>query len=571
MFTKSIILFNTNSLKCKTANGKTVKNGFIAAKEILQRFALLYREVYSMNDERNNYGENGFGSDENTSADEAQQKAADTESSGAEYYAQTEPQSNADDGNGGYSQQNGSTSGSYYTSQQSSSGSYYTADANNGSYTGNSQPNPPYMNDNNPQPYADAEKKDKKKKKGIIAFVVALVAVVLCIAIVLAVYPISKKTENSAGGDSTQLKISESPEATKSNGEVLSSAEIAELADKINVGIILYGKTQSFINSSSESRVGEGSGIVMSKDASGKYTYIVTCAHVISGVQSSGYTMTVMDSNGNTYDGILVGYDTKTDVGVIKVETDQLTTATFGDSSKLVKGQQVYAIGNPGGTEFFGSFSNGVVAAIDRPISSESGYEMNCIQHTAAINEGNSGGALLNEYGQVIGINSSKIVSTGYEGMAFAIPISDAKTIIDDIISNGYVTQRPKLGITYAAATKYQQYAMIVKYNDLPSGSLVIASISNDSSLANTDAKVGDLIIAVDGEELSDADILLDKIENGKVGDKMKLTLCRVNADDYSITKFDVEITLVEDRGTSETDTQTTTQSYWEEYFKGGF
>ncbi|HAY73677.1 MAG TPA: trypsin, partial [Ruminococcaceae bacterium] len=311
---------------------------------------------------------------------------------------------------------------------------------------------------------------------------IALVAVVVCVAIVLGVYPLVKKSSSKTteSGDSTQLTLSETPTA-KNTSNVPSSEDIAAKAEKFNVGIKLYGQSQSIFSSSSKnSLVGEGSGIIMGEDSSKKYTYIVTCAHVISEVKTSGYTMTVTDYEGNNYDGILVGYDSKTDVGVIKIQKTGLTAAEFGDSTTLKKGQTVYAIGNPGGSEFFGSFTKGMVSAIDRPISSESGYEMKCIQHTTPINSGNSGGALMNEFGQVIGINSSKIVSTGYEGMAFAIPISDAKEIIDDIIANGYVTDRPKLGISYAAAEKYQQYAMVVKLKDLPSGSLVIASINSD-------------------------------------------------------------------------------------------
>ena len=329
------------------------------------------------------------------------------------------------------------------------------------------------------------------------------------------------------------------------------------------------GKVQSFISNSSNSLVGEGSGIIMSEDKNGKYTYILTCAHVIKDAAGDGYTITVQDAEGNTYDGIMVGFDVKTDLGVIKIAKTGLTKAVFGDSSSLRKGQKVYAIGNPGGMEFFGSFTDGMVSSIDRPISSESGYEMNCIQHTTPINSGNSGGALINEYGQVVGINSSKIVSTGYEGMAFAIPISDAKPIIDDIIANGYVTNRPKLGISYTPAMQYQQFAMIIKLKDLPAGSLIIREISPDSSLAKTDAAVYDLIIAVDGEKLDTADVLLDKIENGKVGDKLTLTLCRIVDDNYRIEEFDVTATLVEDTGT-ETQEQTT-QNYWEQYFNNGF
>ena len=427
---------------------------------------------------------------------------------------------------------------------------------------------------NNQQPNPANGK--KKKSKGFIAFLIAIAIVIVGVGGGFGVYTAlnRNKPKQETTGDSTQLTINETPTAAKkSSGEVPSSEEIAEKAEKINVGIKLYGQSQSiFSSSSSNSLVGEGSGIIMGEDSTKKYTYIVTCAHVISEVKTSGYSMTVIDSEGNEYDGILVGYDAKTDVGVIKIAKTGLTAAEFGDSTGLKKGQTVYAIGNPGGSEFFGSFTQGMISAIDRPISSESGYEMKCIQHTTPINSGNSGGALMNEYGQVIGINSSKIVSTGYEGMAFAIPISDAKTIIDDIIANGYVTDRPKLGISYAAAGKYQQYAMVLKLKDLPSGSLVIASISNDSSLANSKVKVGDLITAVDGTNLDSADVLLDKIENGKVGDKMTLSICRINSD-YSIDSFKVEATLVEDKGTTTSESEKTTQSQseydWSQFFGG--
>lgn len=435
------------------------------------------------------------------------------------------------------------------------------------------------QNDYYSQQYAKTvnEVPAKKKSKGFKGFMIALVAVVVCVAVIVGVYPRIKKSDTSASsGDSTQLTLSETPTA-KNTSSIPTSEEVAAKAEKFNVGIKLFGQSQSLFSSSSssDSLVGEGSGIIMGEDSSKKYTYIVTCAHVISSVKTSGYTMTVTDYEGNSYDGILVGYDSKTDVGVVKIAKTGLTAAEFGDSTALKKGQTVYAIGNPGGSEFFGSFTKGMVSAIDRPISSESGYEMKCIQHTTPINSGNSGGALMNEYGQVIGINSSKIVSTGYEGMAFAIPISDAKEIIDDIISNGYVTDRPKLGISYASAEKYQQYAMVVKLKNLPSGSLVIASISTDSSLANSKAKVGDLITAVDGEKLDTADVLLDKIENGKVGDTLKLELCRINSD-YSVDTFTVDATLVEDKGTS-SETETTTESQvqsgydWSQFFGSGY
>ncbi len=420
-----------------------------------------------------------------------------------------------------------------------------------------------------PQNFDVMPETKKKKSKGFKAFLISVVAIIACVAILLSIYPGSKKENpDTPVGDDTQLNISNSPSISK-DSDSLTTIEIAENAEKINVGILIYGKVQSFMSNSSNSLMGEGSGILMGEDKSGKYTYILTCAHVISDAGNTNYSITVQDADGNTYDGIMVGYDVKTDIGVIKIAKTALPKAVFGDSSALSKGQKVYAIGNPGGTEFFGSFSDGMVSSIDRPINSESGYEMKCIQHTTAINSGNSGGALLNEFGQVIGINSSKIVSTGYEGMAFAIPISDAKPIIDDIIANGYVTNRPKLGITYNSAMDNSQYAVVVKINHLPAGSLVLREINPDSSLADTEAQSYDLIIAVDGEELDTADVLLEKIDNGKVGDKLTLTMCRVN-EDYSVEKFTVEATLVEDTGNGASE-ETTTKNYWENYFNNGF
>lgn len=418
----------------------------------------------------------------------------------------------------------------------------------------------------------DEQPEKKKKSKGFKGFLIAVVAVVLCVGILLAVYPrlAGGNSNDTPKGDDTTINISGTPSLDK-NSESLSTIQIAENAEKINVGILIYGKVQSFLSNSSNSLAGEGSGILMGEDKSGKYTYILTCAHVISEAAKDGYSITVQDADGNTYDGILVGFDIKTDLGVIKIAKTGLPKAEFGDSSQLRKGQKVYAIGNPGGVVFFGSFTDGMISSIDRPISSESGYEMNCIQHTTPINSGNSGGALLNEHGQVIGINSSKIVSTGYEGMAFAIPISDAKPIIDDIIANGYVTNRPKLGISYSSAMQYQQFAMLIKYEDLPTGSLIIREISPDSSLAKTEAEVYDLIIAVNGEKLDSADVLLDKIENGNVGDKLTLTLCRIVDDNYNIKEFTVTATLVEDTGSGNETQEQQTQNYWEQYFNNGF
>ena len=151
---------------------------------------------------------------------------------------------------------------------------------------------------------------------------------------------------------------------------------------------------------------GEGSGIIMGEDKEKKNTYVITCAHIIN---SANTTVRIQTKDGTQYDAEIVGFDNRTDVGVLKIAKTGFEPAEFGDSSKLQVGEQVYAIGNPGGTAFYGSFTQGVVSAIDR-LTSAGERDIQCPAfNTTAINPGNSGGALVNSYGQVVGINSSKL------------------------------------------------------------------------------------------------------------------------------------------------------------------
>jgi serine protease Do len=166
----------------------------------------------------------------------------------------------------------------------------------------------------------------------------------------------------------------------------------------------------------------------------------VTCAHVIS---ASDTYISIQISDGTQYEAEMVGYDLRTDVGVVKAKAKGLKAAEFGNSDALRVGEQVFAVGNPGGTEFFGSFTGGMVSAINRPVSSEIGYSMESIQHDAAIISAIPAARLLTFYGQVVGINSQKIVAASYEGMGFAIPIVSAKVIVDSLIKHGYIPNRP--------------------------------------------------------------------------------------------------------------------------------
>ena len=269
-------------------------------------------------------------------------------------------------------------------------------------------------------------------------------------------------------------------------------------------------------------------------------------------------------------------YDAKTDIGVVRVKKTGFKAATFGDSDSLKVGTAVYAIGNPGGTEFFGSFTNGIVSSLDRPVATSTNgfYDLPCIQHTAAINPGNSGGALVNEFGQVIGINSSKIADTDYEGMGFAVPSEKVLEVYNQLIEHGYVTNRPMLGIQYYAVSNDSTYSAIAWKNNLPYGSIVIASIATNSSLNGTNIKIGDIVTAVNGKKLDDTDIILEAIENAKVGDKLTLTVVRLNNSGAVATTFDAEITLVEDKGntvynepvTEQQQQQPSAEDYFEQF-----
>lgn len=425
-------------------------------------------------------------------------------------------------------------------------------------YNGNSQYDPnarynPYTQKQDEYAYNNSEDngKDGKKKKSKSAKVLAIIAGCLCVVLVAALIAIAVGDSNDvlsgSFGDVTEDASQNVEEfetsASPVTGDVSSEGEMTPKAiyNKVlasSVGILVYDKTKTLAS--------EGSGVFFQTSADGKYTYIITCAHVIS--ETSG-KIRVQAYDSKEYDAEVVGFDARTDIGVLRVAVTGFELADIGDSTQISVGDHVYAIGNPGGVEFANSFTNGMVSALDRPVNSSStGYTTECIQHTAAINPGNSGGALVNAFGQVIGINSMKIVADEYEGMGFAVPSSVFVKIVNDILANGYVANRPKLGITYVPATEYSNYGMFVAIKGLPSGSIVIYSISEDSSLATSEVREGDMIVSVNGTDLDDPSYLSELIENSDVGDTITLGIVRIN-DDYSYEEFDAKVTLVEDRG----------------------
>lgn len=256
----------------------------------------------------------------------------------------------------------------------------------------------------------------------------------------------------------------------------------------------------------------EGSGIIATSDG-----YIVTNAHVVSDAS----TLKVILSSGKTYEAKLIGSDSVTDLALIKIDAAGLAAATFGSSDDLKVADTVMAVGNPGGEEFSSTVTVGYISALNREITnSETGYTMKAIQTDAAINPGNSGGALVNMKGQVVGINSSKIVATGYEGLGFAIPINTAQPIISELKAYGYVKDRAALGIT-------GQYldSMTARFYSMPTG-MYVASVSS-SYVSAAGIQKGDIITKIDGKTVSSQSTITSVVTGKKPGDTVTLSVSR--------------------------------------------
>ncbi|MDD2955809.1 MAG: trypsin-like peptidase domain-containing protein [Oscillospiraceae bacterium] len=334
--------------------------------------------------------------------------------------------------------------------------------------------------------------------------------------------------QSGAEREDPGLVLAEKPatSAPAADGE-LTTPEIAKKVAPSVVGIVKYQSQQL-------SSTGEGSGIILTADG-----YIVTNAHVISGADS----IKVVLNNGDNYEGRIIGSDAKTDLAVIKIEAENLTYAELGDSAAMEVGERVIAIGNPGGLTLAGSVTQGIVSAVDRPVKVSDGYTMNYLQIDAAINPGNSGGALVNAYGQVIGINSQKIAATDYEGIGFAIPTSEAKPIIDDLISYGRVTGRVKLGITAYAIDEYA-----ARMTGFPSG-IRVGSTEAGSDIAAKGVVPGDIITAINGEAVASFSDVAEALRNFKPGDQVTLDVYRLTSSNARPQTFQVQVILMEDTG----------------------
>ena len=257
-----------------------------------------------------------------------------------------------------------------------------------------------------------------------------------------------------------------------------------------------------------------GSGFIYSADG-----YILTNYHVVE--DSNSITVSLYD--GGNYPAKLVGYDAGNDVAVLKIEAENLSPVILGDSSNMKVGDSVVAIGNPLGELTF-SLTSGSVSAMDRNITMSSGTTMNLLQTDCAINSGNSGGALFNLYGEVIGITNAKYSSNSgteasIDNIGFAIPINNIRGIVDSIIEKGYVS-KAYIGITVSDVTaEMQSYG-------LPQGAAV-RSVEKDGPAAEAGLQANDIITHVNGEEISGSSALVSRVGNAQIGDQIRMTVYR--------------------------------------------
>jgi len=390
--------------------------------------------------------------------------------------------------------------------------------------------------------------KTKKKKSDIVEkvllwiFVSIITVCVVFTSVYCIVSDISGFNKNNMPGSIHPdfiLNTNQRPSAPDIYADENGKYTIEGLAAAIKPQIV---EIYTYEDKNSDIITGSGSGIIISDTG-----YIVTNTHVLDGSEKH----IVKTHDGATYDATISGRDAKTDIAVIKIDARGLIPAQFGNSDEVVQGESVVVVGNPEGLN--GSITEGIVSGLNRKIkTATTGYQMNCIQTDAAISPGNSGGALVNMYGQVIGITSSKYATTTAEGLGFAITINDAKPIIEELISKGYISGRVKIGITFY--TSYAGYTSVMFEEEhgfeLPKeleNALWIEEISKDCDISNTELKPDDFIVEINGITVTDYESIELAIDGKVGGDKVTAKCARV-ADDGKVTYFDIEFKLMEDK-----------------------
>ncbi len=358
-------------------------------------------------------------------------------------------------------------------------------------------------------------KKPKEKKRygvGTVLLASILAAVIGATAGIAAILPVLSEKNATEKGETVLNNVNINVEETAEN-------VVEAVAQKVTPSVVGIRTTTSVMNffGGAQESSGDGSGVVYSSDG-----YIITNYHVISSALSGNnakITVYLDSTDSNGHNATVIGYNISADLAVIKIDAKNLTAIEFASSDKLKIGQYVITIGNPGGLEFMDSVTYGVISGLDRVVSSDSDVKL--IQTDAAINPGNSGGALVNTKGELVGINSSKIVAEEFEGMGFAIPSNTVKEICKNIIERQNAPE-PYTGITIS-----ERYtAQVLQYYGYPTGAVVL-SVANGSPAQKAGIQKGDIITEYDGKKISEYTILENEIINSTPGQKVVVKIYR--------------------------------------------
>lgn len=335
--------------------------------------------------------------------------------------------------------------------------------------------------------------------RGLKIFALAMALIVLLTGSCLTGYFVGRNQGN--GGTSSKINVNLA--ATPTDSDEMTVAQVYEKVSPSIVGITIYNTA---------GKGGNATGIVYSKDG-----YIVTNDHIYAEVPNAKFKIHTFD--GNVYAAEYVAGDDVSDLAVLKVKDATFTPAVFGNSDEVFFGQNVAAIGNPNGAYEPSTITSGTVSAVDCRVTGTTNYSARLIQTDSAINPGNSGGALVNMYGQVIGVTSSKLASDVYDNVGYAIPTTIMKRIVDELISEGKVVSRARLGVTYTEVN-----SVTAEINGYKQVGILIASVSEDSGLYGK-VKEGDFITHINGQEIVTSKIVLDVIEQAKAGDTVTVTV----------------------------------------------
>ena len=306
-------------------------------------------------------------------------------------------------------------------------------------------------------------------------------------------------------------------EARPTDTEVSTPAQIYAKVNESIVGIRIYNQ---------HGQVSDASGVIYSEDG-----YIVTNDHIYSEIGAPKFKVFMHD--GTEYNAVYVAGDTVSDLAVLKIEGGKgFKVAQFGDSEQLINGEGVVAIGRPNDATDKSSITSGVISLTKRRVKTTSSYTARLIQTDSAINPGSSGGALVNMYGQVVGITSSKLAGVEYDAIGFAIPTKTMKRVVEQLISSGKVTDRAKLGITYTEVN-----SVTAEIDNHAAVGLLVVSVGEDSDIFGKVGE-GDIITHINGIAITNDDLVLDVIEDCKAGDTVSLTVLLKNGNiaDYDVT-----------------------------------